>query len=71
MTKLLFKIGNLVIFSRKHKRVRRSVLLLVSNLFLAAGVIFVLEIALIFMGVGNIYLPLTRSARDFLSSIIF
>jgi hypothetical protein len=69
--RFLFRIGNRVIFSRRRKQVRKGLLFFIYHAFIAAGMIFILEVALIFMGINNMYLPLTGSAHDFLGTLIF
>ena len=71
MARNLLEIGQWLIISNRHSSVRRGFVLLMANLFLLAGLIFAVEIALILLGVGNIFLPWTRQALDFLNKLVF
>jgi hypothetical protein len=57
-------------FSRRHKSLRGSVVFIIANLLLVASIIFFLEIILIFLGIGNFYLPLTRGIADLLAKLV-
>jgi hypothetical protein len=65
------RLFNWLIFSRRHKGVRSGVILLFSNLLLIAGLIFTLEVALIVLGMSDLFLPLTRAAQTFLNGFVF
>jgi hypothetical protein len=65
------RIFNWLIFSKRHKGVRSGVIFLFSNLLAIAGLIFTLEVALIFLGMSDLFLPLTRAAQSFLNGLVF
>jgi len=44
---------------------------MVGNLFLLAGLIFAVEIALILLGIGNIFLPWTRQMLEIINQFFF
>jgi hypothetical protein len=71
MAKLFFRFGKFLFFSSKRKNVRRGVVTFFMHMLLLAGVIFTLEIVLIFLGAGDVFLPLTNSARSFLAALMF
>lgn len=71
MTKLFKKFGNVLVISRRHRHVRKSVIFLFTNLLVLAGLIFTLEIVLIFLGVGDIILPFQFFNGDFIKGLIF
>ena len=71
MARNLLEIGQRLIISNRHSSVRRGFVLLMANLFLLAGLVFAVEIALILLGIGNIFLPWTRQALDFLNKLVF
>ncbi len=71
MGKFFVKVGNLLVISRRHRRVRKTVMFLFTNLLILAGLIFTLEIVLIFLGVGDVILPLPFLSGDFLIDLMF
>ncbi len=71
MTRLFKKAGNLVIISRRHGRVRKTLILLFTNLLVLAGLIFTFEIVLIFLGVGDVVLPFPFLSGDFIKDFVF
>jgi hypothetical protein len=71
MARNLLEIGQRLIISNRRSSVRRGFVLIMANLFLLAGLVFAVEIALILLGIGNIILPWTRQALDFLNRLVF
>jgi len=71
MKKFFLSLGSLMFFNKQHQRVRGGAIWLFTNLLLVAGIIFSLEIILIFLGIGDIFLPLTRKIWIFLTKIVF
>lgn len=71
MGKLLLHIGQRLMISRRNRSVRQSIILLFTNILLLAGIIFTFEIALILLGVGNIFLPWTTKTMQMLHNLFF
>jgi hypothetical protein len=71
MTKFLKLIGSRLMISHRHRTVRQSMIFLFTNILLLAGLIFLIEIALILLGVGDIFIPPTLQITKFLKSIFF
>jgi dolichol kinase len=71
MAKFIIQIGNFLFFSKKHKTLRGSVVFILSNFLFLASIVFFVEIVLIFLGMGNIFVPLTRPFSDFLAHYMF
>jgi hypothetical protein len=71
MTKFILKAGHFLVFSKRHKSIRGSIVFLFANFLLLASIVFVVEIILIFLGMGNVFLPFTRAVSDFLSKLVF
>jgi hypothetical protein len=67
----LVRFAKRLLLSRRHKCVRRSVVLAVTNFLFLAGFIFALEIVIIVLGVGNIFLPFTHNALSFFTELFF
>jgi len=66
-----FSFGQKIVLSRRHNSVRKGFVFFVTNFFLFAGILFAVEIALILLGIGNIFLPWTRQALDILNRLLF
>lgn len=74
MSKLILRLGGLLLFSRRRQSVRGSIIFLLTNFLLLACAVFTLEIVLIFLGVENIFLPMTRvthSVFAFLTRLVY
>lgn len=71
MTKFFLKMGHFLVFSKRHKSIRGGVVFLFANFLLLASIVFIVEIILIFLGMGNVFLPLTRAISEFLSKLVF
>jgi hypothetical protein len=71
MAKLFLQLGGLLFFSRRHNRVRNGIIFLLTNFLLLAAVIFTVEIILIFLGVGNVFVPMTSSVWSLLNKLVF
>jgi hypothetical protein len=71
MSKFILKLGHFLVFSKRHKSIRGGIVFLFANFLLLASIVFIVEIILIFLGMGNVYLPLTRAVSDFLSKLVF
>jgi hypothetical protein len=70
MAKFFIQIGGLLLFNKRHKRVRESLIFLLTNFLLLAGIVFTVEIILILLGVGNVFVPITRTVGDFLTKLV-
>ncbi len=57
--------------SRSRKGVRRGIMFIFSNFLVLAGIVFFLEIAVILLGLYGVSIPLTRTARELLTSLLF
>ncbi len=71
MRHFFLRLGEGLIFSRKHKSVRGGVLFLLANLLVIAGIVFIVELVLVFLGMDNFFIPLTRTISEFLSKVVF
>jgi hypothetical protein len=71
VNRLMYTLGKFMLFNGKQRRFRHGVVFFLTNLFVLSGVVFVGELVLIFLGVGDIALPLTQSAQDFLTNLFF
>lgn len=71
MKKLLTLIGSRLMISHRHRTVRQSIIFLFTNILLLAGIVFLVEIALILLGIGDIFIPLTVHITKFLKSLFF
>ncbi len=71
MSRFLSGIGQRLVISNRHKSVRRSLIFLTTNLLVFAALVFAVEIALILLGIGNIFLPWTRQALNALNTFLF
>jgi hypothetical protein len=66
-----FILGQKILISNRHNSVRKGFVLFMSNFILFAGILFAVEIAVILLGIGNIFLPWTRQALDLLNRVLF
>ena len=71
MSRFILGIGQRLVISNRHKSVRKGIIFFFTNLLLFAGLVFAVEIALILLGIGNIFLPWTRQALVFLNTLLF
>jgi hypothetical protein len=74
MSRFFLRIGGLVFFNKRHQTVRGSIIFLLTNFLLLACAIFTLEIIFIFLGVENVFLPMTRvthSMWSFLTKFVY
>ena len=71
MGALLARLGRRLIVSRRHQCVRRSVVFLLGNALIVAGVVFAVEVLLICLGLNGLFLPLTDDTLSLLSRIFF
>jgi hypothetical protein len=71
MSRFFIHLGELLFFNKRHKSVRSSIIFLITNFLLLAAVIFAVEIILIFLGVGNVFVPMTSSVWKFLTNLVF
>ncbi|MCX7726708.1 MAG: hypothetical protein N2053_07650 [Chitinispirillaceae bacterium] len=62
---------NVFITTRKSRSIKQTIILLLTNLLLLSGLVFLVEIILIILGVGNVSLPLTHKALELLQKIVF
>lgn len=70
MYNFFLRMGGLLFISKRHKSVRGGVMFLLTNVLLLASAMFFLEILLIYLGVGNIYVPMTHAISEFLSEVV-
>ncbi len=70
MGRIILQIGGLLFLNKRHKSVRSSAIFLLTNLLLLAGIVFTVEIILIFLGMGNVFVPLTGKLWHFLLRLI-
>jgi len=71
MSNFIIRLSERFFFSRRHKSLRKGLVFIFANLLLGASIIFFFEIILIFLGIGNCYIPLTHGISDFLSKLVF
>ena len=71
MAELILRLGSRLVFSRRNQCVRRSVVFLVTNALVIAGVVFAVELLVILLGLENVFLPLTSDTLSFLTSLFF
>ena len=71
MRHFFLRLGEGLFFSRKHKSVRGGILFFLANVLLLASVIFIIAIVLVFLGMDNIFIPLTHPISEFLSKVVF
>jgi hypothetical protein len=71
VAELILRLGSRLFVSRRHQCIRRSVIFLVSNALVIAGVVFTVELLLIFLGLENIFLPLTHNTLSFLFRLFY
>jgi hypothetical protein len=71
MGSFFIRLGEGLFFSRKHKSVRGGILFLFANLLLLASMVFIVEIILVFLGMDNFFIPITRPISEFLSKVMF
>jgi hypothetical protein len=71
MARLFFRLSDFILFSRNHNNLRTGLLAFVSRLLVVAGVVFAIEIVLILLGMGEVFIPLTASAKGLLTHLMF
>lgn len=71
MFRFLSDVGSLVVFSRRHKTVRKTVIFIVTNFTAIASFVFSVEVVLIILGVRNISLPLGHHTLRILTRLFF
>jgi len=71
MARLFLQLGGLLFFNKRHKSVRSGIIFLLANFLLLTGIVFTVEIILIFLGVGNIFVPVTSAVWDFLTKLVY
>ncbi len=71
MADLILRLGGRLVFSRRHQCVRRSVVFLIANALVVAGVVFAVELLVILLGLENVFLPLTSDTLSFLTRLFF
>jgi hypothetical protein len=70
MARFFLHLGGLLFINKRHKSVRSSIIFLLTNFLLLAGIVFTVEIILIFLGVGNVFFPVTSAVWDFLTRLV-
>lgn len=71
MAKFFLHVGGAFLFNRRLKRVRNSIIFLFANFLLLASFVFTIEIILIFLSMGNVFVPMTSAVGDFLTKLVF
>jgi hypothetical protein len=71
MANALLRLGSVLLISRKNKQVRGILIILLANFLLFTCVVFTVEIILIFLGMGDIQVPLTEGMRKILARLVF
>lgn len=71
MARFLSHIGGMLFLNKRHKSVRTSIIFLLTNFLVLSGIVFTMEIILIFLGVGNVFVPMTSTVWDFLTKLVF
>jgi|WetSurMetagenome_2_1015567.scaffolds.fasta_scaffold00056_13 hypothetical protein len=71
MVRFLRNLGGILLFNKHHSSVRSGVIYLLTNFLLLAGIVFTVEIVLICLGVGNVFVPMTSAVWDFLTRLVF
>ena len=71
MGRFFFGIGQRILISNRHQSVRKGFIFFITNLMLFVAIVFAVEIALILLGMGNIFIPWTRQALNLLNSWLF
>jgi hypothetical protein len=69
MGKLLMLIGQRLMISDKHRTVRQSFIFVLVNMLLFGGIVFILEVILIVLGVGGVFIPWSHTAISYLRAI--
>lgn len=70
MAELLLRFGNRLVFSRRHNCVRRILVFLATNALLIAGIVFAFELALIVLGLEEVFVPLTGDTVRWLTGLL-
>ena len=60
-----------IFMNQGHRSIRQWVVFVTCNLLLFAGLIFAVEVVLIFLGMGNVFLPWTHQVLNFLNKLLF
>ncbi len=71
MARFFLNFGKLLMISRRQRTVRKSVVFVFTNLLFLTSLIFLLEIALIILGLDNIVLPIPFLTGEFVSNLLF
>ena len=71
MAELILRLGNRIIFSRRHQCVRMNLISVLLYILLAIAVVFVFEIVVIAFGLEDIFLPLKRETLEVLSAFFY
>jgi hypothetical protein len=69
MAELILRLGNRLMVSRRKKCVRGSLLWLFSHLMVSAAVVFLIELIVILLGLGDVFLPLKHETFALLSRL--
>jgi hypothetical protein len=71
MTHFFLRFGRAIVISRRHKRVRNGLIFFFRHFFLVVSALFVMELLVILLGVGNIFLPVPRHVWESVSKLVF
>lgn len=71
MGHFLLRIGKRLMISKRNRSVRGEIVFLFTHLLLLAGIIFTLEIILILMGMGNVFIPFTQKLLNFIVGMLY
>ncbi|MDG5815265.1 hypothetical protein QA601_09260 [Chitinispirillales bacterium ANBcel5] len=70
MTRFLSNFGWRLFVSKSKRSVRGSIIFLLVNFLLLAGILFTMGMVLILLGIENVSLPFTHSVLNTLSRLI-
>ncbi len=69
MAHFLFRIGKRLMISKRNRNVRGWIIFLFTHFLLLAGIVFSIEIILILLGVGDIFIPFSGKIFKLLSGL--
>ena len=71
MGRRLMLLGQKLIINNQQNSVRKGFVFFLTNFLLFTGILFIVEIALILLGVANVVLPWTQQALSLINRIVF
>jgi hypothetical protein len=69
MAELILRWSKRLFLSQRRRCIRDSVVWLLTNALLVAGVVFAFELLVILLGLEDIFLPLTQETVSFLTRL--